>query len=90
MYLPVPNTKYQEHFLATDESIKYINTYIILFERLNQVILDAKAKSDENKSLKRSEEIDKGKSFVATKVSETVECDSCDAVLVIYSYHSVG
>ena len=64
----MPNPKYQEHFLAPAEARKYIKTHNILFERLKQFMKDEKVDTDENKSLKKSEELDKGKSFVATKV----------------------
>ena len=56
---------------------------------MKQLRLDAKADTDEKKSIKQSKELDKGRSFVATKVQETVECDTCGAVRVIYSYHAV-
>ena len=51
---------------------------------------DEKSDTDENKSRKRLKEIDKGKSFFATKVQETVEWYTCGALHVIYSYHAVG
>ena len=87
MDLPVSNTKDLEHFLAPAEAIKYINTHNIFFEMLKQFIMDAKSDTDEKKSLKQSKDLDKGKSFVDTKVQENVECDTCGAIRVIYSYH---
>ena len=86
----MPNPKEREHFLAPAGSRQYIKTHNILFESLKQFMLDSKADTYEKKSLKRSKELDKGKSFVATKVRESVECDTCGAVRVIYSYHAVG
>ena len=86
----MPNPKEREHFLAPAGSRQYIKTHNILFESLKQFMLDSKADTYEKKSLKRSKELDKGKSFFATKVWETVECDTCGAVCIIYSDHAVG
>ena len=89
MDLPVPNPKDQEHFLALYEPIQYIKTLYILFERLKQVMPNAKTDTDKKKSIKQSKDLGKGKQIVATKVWETVECDTCGVVHFIYSYHEV-
>ena len=80
----MPNTKDREHCLAPAKSRQYINTHNISFERLNHFIPDAKSDTYEKKPLKRLKGIDKGKSFVATNIRETVECNIYGAVRVIY------
>ena len=67
MDLPLPNPKYREHVLSPAESRQYINTHSIPFESLKQFIPDAKSYTDDNKSLKRSKDIDKGKSFFSIR-----------------------
>lgn len=78
------------YYSSPADAKEYIAKHSVSFTRLKQFMPDAKADTEEEKSVQLSKNLDKGKSFSASKVRPTIKCASCRAIRVIYSDHAVG
>ena len=90
LVLPVPNDNDDGHYLSAYEAKKQIEKQKMSFSDLKTFIPSGQKSSEEEKALKKAKTADKNNTYHATKVRETVKCDSCGVPRCVYSLKQVG